>query len=603
MQKKTDKNISSGAEKVERIEQEGAQQTAAEQEHAAARARVEKSRARAAKREQEYLDRAHRQEEKLHKREENAAQKQLQRQERAAAAAEKKAHAAEARAAKRARRELMKSESAEEAKNRRQREKKERLAARAKRNEEAEKKRAKAQKERESKRRARASRRESKRKESSNGGWLAAVISLGVACLALATVVTAGAFRISDMTMRTAGDYRATLYEMVSVSEDMDNNLAKLNVSSGTEEQRLLLTQLLVDSAVMESAIEKMPFDGVVGSELSAFVNRTGDYSRDMLTALAAGKTLGSAEKEMLRSLAERNSTLYRKLNELATHLNEKDFLAFLNGQEGALSQQFRDMGEGTLASPEDTSEAPFTGEGNVGENMLTGLEEISMQRAEETVREALSGYRIADAVCTGETHTRDAVLYNFTLMTEEGGEIFAQITKQGGKLAFFDTYEPCSQHNFDLETCDSLAREFLAELGYDGLEAVWLSEADSVADITYVGVQDGVRVYPDMIRVRVCEERGRVTGISAMEYLLNHTERTIGQADGMEEARGLLGEGLTPYSAHVALIPMNGEERLAYEFACTCGEEEYLVYLDAETGDELQIYRVRNSAQGSYLR
>lgn len=53
----------------------------------------------------------------------------------------------------------------------------------------------------------------------------------------------------------------------------------------------------------------------------------------------------------------------------------------------------------------------------------------------------------------------------------------------------------------------------------------------------------------------------------------------------------------------HLALIPVDGEEVLAYEFLCNYGEEQYVIYLDANTGEEVQVYRVRESARGSYLR
>ena len=64
-----------------------------------------------------------------------------------------------------------------------------------------------------------------------------------------------------------------------------------------------------------------------------------------------------------------------------------------------------------------------------------------------------------------------------------------------------------------------------------------------------------------------------------------------------------MLSEGLTPYAVNRALIAVNGRETLAYEFACTYGEDEYIVYLDAETGEEVRIFRVQQSANGSYLR
>lgn len=94
--------------------------------------------------------------------------------------------------------------------------------------------------------------------------------------------------------------------------------------------------------------------------------------------------------------------------------------------------------------------------------------------------------------------------------------------------------------------------------------------------------VQEGVRLYSDLVRVRVCESRGRVVGMDALMYRLNHHERKIGTP--REEA--VIAEYLSPRlkveAAHLALVPFGREERLCYAFECTFGEEQYLAFLDA---------------------
>lgn len=659
MEKKIGKNVSSGAKKVENVEKENkitaeqvdarqpavkkttkktsapkqqkktavkgrttAAKKAEKKEDAAAEKRIETAKARAAKKEKKLMKRAELKQKKLEKK----AQLKEKKLEKKAALAEKKAERkqrkldkaaqlkekrVERRAERIARREMLKNESKTEKQKRLEREKKERIALRRQKRAGRDKAREQKMKAREAARSRKAENKKHRREQGTErrkhapgfGGWLAAVISLGTACLALATVVTAGALRMNDMNTEVASGYRATLFEMVSVSEDMDSNLSKLRVSSGVNEQRKLLTDLLVDSYLMESALERIPVDAATGTDISSFVNKTGSYARKLLSELAAGKTLTETEKNTISYLYDVNSKLYNELNTLATHMTEKEFRAFLDGKEGEVSQKFGEMGQGTLSRPEDTVDAPFSGEGNVNENKLETLEEVSASRAEELVKEYLGGYHVRDVRMTGETVSREAECYNFVLTDENDVEIYAQITKKGGKLAFFDTYEVCTQKNFDLETCESLAREFLNGLGFKNVEAVWLSDAGMVADLTFVGVQDGVRVYSDMVRVRVCESKGRVVGMDAVGYLLNNEERKFEAGISKGEALSMLSSGLEPFEAHLALVPVDGEEILAYEIACNYGEETYVVYLDAETGDEVQVYRVRESASGRYLR
>ncbi len=656
MKKETGKNVSSGAKKVERIEEytqqsvdpapkkEGKKTTAKKttqkvqkpktkntaelREEVAADRRVKAAEVRAEKKKQKLEKKTSLKQAKVEKRaalkekklqkKQAVAEKKLARKELLAKkkadriAAKEKRRAdhrerrAERRAERTARRELLKNETKAEREKRIAREKKDRAALKRQRaaaREKAQSERRKARNQHRAQKRAeRREKRERKaeRRTPGFGGWLAAVISLGTACLVLGAIVTAGAFRMNEMNIEADGGYRNTFYELVSTGESLDDDLGKLRISSGVGEQRTLLTDIVVQSALMESALERMPVGFEAGASLSSFVNKTGEYARTLLDKVNRGNALTSSEKEQLLTIYENNGKIYEKLNELATHLDAGEFKEFVSGGQGAISELFGEMG-GSLK--EEITDAPFTGEGNVGENRLTGLEEVTSSQAEQAAKEYFAAYHVREVKYTGETLAADMQCYNFVLTDENDVEIFAEITKSGAKLAFFDTYEECNTKNFDLDTCDAIAREYLSTLGIEDVEAVWLSDAGMVANLTYTTVQGGVRVYPEMIRVRVCEEKGRVIGMDAREYLLNNGEHEFEGGMSEREARGMLSEGLTPYAVNRALIAVNGRETLAYEFACTYGEDEYIVYLDAETGEEVRIFRVQQSANGSYLR
>ena len=605
------------------LKQTAKREKAEAKEKAAAEKRLEAARKKAAKKEEKLLRRAKIKEKKIEKKaalkekkldkkaalKEKKAERIRAKQEKRAALKEKKL---EQRAEKAARREMLKNESRAEKQKRLSREKKERIALRRKKSEARDKARERKAQAREAARARRAENKKHKREQKTErkkhapgfGGWLAAVISLGTACLALATVVTAGAVRMNEMDTEAANGYRSTLYEMVSVSEDMDDSLTKLRIASGREEQRRLLTDLLVDSELMENALERFPVDAATSTDISSFVNRTGSYARRLLNQLASGKTLNETELNTVNYLYEINQSLYRELNDLVMHMSESDFRAFLNGGAGNMQSKLSEAGQGTHKKPETAVDAPFSGEGNVGENQLVKQTEVNEERAEQLVKEYFNGYHVAETRMAGEGTAHGAGIYNFVLTDESGNEIYAEISKNGGKLVFFDTYEECRQKNFDLETCDSLAREYLATLGITDVEAAFLSDTGMVANITYVGVQNGVRVYPESVRVRVCEEKGRVVGMDASGYLFNHTERHFENPEVSErEALNVLSKDLTPYEIHLSSVALNGEETLAYEIACYTETDSFIVYVDAMTGSEIQVYRIRESEGGKFIR
>ena len=628
MEKKIGKNVSSGAEKVETLEKETEKkntkkaqkrapqtkraqpahdrvaeqmQAAKAEENAAAEARFEAAKARAAKKEAARMKKTKKKEARMKARLE-AKEKRME------AIAKQKSERAARHAEKAARREMLATESAAEKKQRLAREKREKIARRKQQEEARENARkqahAKRSAARDKKKQARAEKRSQKKRAPGIGGWIAAVVSLGAACLALATVVTAGSFRMNEMAMRAENAYRSTLYELVAVTETMDDNLAKLRVSAGAGEQRMLLTEILVETSLMESALEKIPVDAATSTDISAFVNRTNHFARRMLAKLAAGDPLSEREKAAAAQLYEINAALAHELNDLAVNTPADELRAFFEGEADGVQSRFREWGSSAQEKREEISDAPFAGEGNVEENGVEKAPEVSVKDAEQKVRAFFEGYHVADVRMTGETAARDMQCYNFEITDENGAEIFAQVTKNGGNVAFFDTYEQCSVKNFDLASCDAVAREFLAARGFEDLTATWFSDTGMVACITYVAQTDGVRCYPDMVQVRVCEEKGRVVGMDARGYLLNHGngDRETQPAITEGEARAKLSPELEVAASNLAIVPAMGRETLCYEFVCNYGEEQYIIYLDAKTGDEVRIFRVRESARGNYL-
>ena len=169
--------------------------------------------------------------------------------------------------------------------------------------------------------------------------------------------------------------------------------------------------------------------------------------------------------------------------------------------------------------------------------------------------------------------------------------EMFAQISQDDGALIYFDYYEECSRHVYDVETAKNTAWAFIEKLGYTDMIPVSVDESGTNADFTFVYYADGCTYYPDEIVVKVCEERGLVSGFNASKYLKNHRGRyELNAKISMQEARDRLSDKLTVEASRLVLFQHKGQEMTAYEFFCSYGGETYFVYLDAEDGRELFI-------------
>jgi germination protein YpeB len=446
--------------------------------------------------------------------------------------------------------------------------------------------------------------RQQKRAESKHapgfGGWLAAVISLGVVTLAMGTVLTFGWLRMGTMQQSMAGTQTEALYELNAIVDNLDANLAKARVTTSTSDRVKVLSDIAIDSQMAEMVIERMPISMECTQQLSSFINKMSDSAQGMLYHTAQGDELTQSERASIEYMYSTNLKLKQALNYLTSHANMGDVMALIDGKGGMFYDKFGDINNNVIQTPKGIMDGPFADSvEDTNATLLQGLEDITPQRAEELARQYFAEYGVTKTACTGEAVARGMTCYNIDLEAD-GEQMFVQITKAGGKVIMFDSYKQCTQQNFSEERCEDIAKDFLSELGYDGLQAVWTSHNGTTCNINFVPTQDGALVYPDMIKVKVCKERGIVTGLEAISYVLNHGERNAVKATiDKQTAREAMSRDITVHSSHLAIIQVDGKELLTYEFFGDYDGSEYYIYVDANSGEEVEVFTIIGTAQG----
>lgn len=627
------KNTSSGAEKVENIQDRAQAKVNAGGAYSAAtakkniaekeakktdkRRKVEKTmeqkeKANAKKR----VDAALAKEERKAKKEELKALRKAKHREKRLQMKEKqrerialmKEKRAERKAERLARKELLRSETAAQRIERIEKEHAEKLALKKQKREQAynlklERRDARLKK-REQRLKDRQHRRETRRTPGF-GGWLAAVISLGVVTLALTAVVTLGAIDLTEMNTAMTTGYRGTLYELVGIMENADADLNKMRVSASSAQQSRLLTDLLLQARLAESSLERFPLNAEADANVTSFINRTADYSQTMLNKLHSGQKLTQDDVARIERLYQTNRKVREELNRLATTMSDKDMESFIKAKKGnRVFESFRALENATLEENNE-ERGPFA---EVAPQNKEGAEqnkkeEITSSRAEELCLGYFKDYAIERADYAGETTAQDIEAYNFFLHDERGRQLFAQISKKGGELISFDFYEDCSAKNFDLERSKMIAEDYLSSLGYENMTAVWVNESGTQATFNFAYEQNGAVYYPDMVKVKVCETKGKVVGFDGVAFLKNHRTRAeLNTRISIGEAQEKLNPSLRVDASRLTVIPVDGKETAAYEFVCDYKGDVYFIYVDAVTGEEARILNVLNSKQGRVL-
>ena len=110
------------------------------------------------------------------------------------------------------------------------------------------------------------------------------------------------------------------------------------------------------------------------------------------------------------------------------------------------------------------------------------------------------------------------------------------------------------------------------------------------------------VVMYPDLIKVKVALDDGRIIGIETTGYLNSHCTREIPQDIITEKkAKEVINKELEILSTNLAMIPTEWKtEVLCWEFKGKVDGNEFLVYINAETGKEEDILVIVNTPDGT---
>ena len=115
--------------------------------------------------------------------------------------------------------------------------------------------------------------------------------------------------------------------------------------------------------------------------------------------------------------------------------------------------------------------------------------------------------------------------------------------------------------------------------------ETYFLKESNIVT-INYAYEENGVLIYPDLIKVKVAMDNGEILGMEALGYLNAHTNREFTKnIINSEEAKAKLSDNITIENERMAVIPLDDKtEKYCYEFKGKVEDKQFLVYINAET-------------------
>ena len=428
-----------------------------------------------------------------------------------------------------------------------------------------------------------------------SGGLFRALTALTAATMVVAFVRT---HQWDNATNRLRGIYQKALYESSELTEGMAVNFNKVSVAGGPARE-LLLADVIRQAQGVQADLAVLPLSGSAIAPAMKYINQAGDFCQRLLTRLGEGDSLSSEDTANLTSLSETAAQLSLALNAII-----QEYEAGQWPLTDRLIQLESLSGESAPAVDYPTLlyDGPFSDGATGGEfKALAGMDEISAQEAEQLLRNYVGADRVTKIALDGES-SLPTPCYGFSL--EAGGyHLSAAVTKMGGQVLYLLCSDDVAGELLSLSQCFRAAETFLLSRGYSGMELNYYSQHDGILTANYAATQNGVTLYPDLVKIQVSMADGAILGVEAGNYLRNHGPRSLDLPTLTEaEARVRVNPALSVESVRLCVIPTDAAEVYCYEISCSGKGGTYLVYLDAVTGAEVDIMQVVGDAQATLV-
>ncbi|MFZ7104790.1 MAG: germination protein YpeB [Peptococcaceae bacterium] len=431
--------------------------------------------------------------------------------------------------------------------------------------------------------------------------------------LALVLVVT-GYFAYNqysmnqDLIRRAESQYQRSFHELVWNVETINSQLAQALVSSSSEQIMLSLTNLWRETFSASSNLGGIPVTMVELDKTDSLLNDIADYSYFILKKNNLEKQeLTEKEWSQIQDFYERSKSVQEELHNIEAAVLDRD-LSFVE-VETVVLRKGQDLADNSIVdgfrTVEDKVKAYPDMQFDDGVKKIEpeprplAGQEITEQEAVEIAKKFMNDHDgpITKAEMSFSAEGKIPIFGISTYKENEEVPTYLEVTKKGGHVIQMYMQRTIAEANMDYSAAEQEAQKFLQEHDFSGMELVDLDKDTNTAILIFVPTDQGVRLYSDMVKVNVALDNGQIISFDQTSFLSYHHDRTIGTPQITEQE---ITDDMNPnFQLDVttkALVPSEfekGKEVLCYEVRGKMMEEKFILFVNAETGEDFRVVRL----------
>ncbi len=438
---------------------------------------------------------------------------------------------------------------------------------------------------------------------------------LSIICVLLIIVAVLGIILYKKQTeyrQASENSYNSAFFELVDYVQNVESYLAKSMISSTPQHGAETFTQLWREANLAQAYLSRLPIESQELSNTEKFLNQVSDYSYSLSKKNIYNEKLTDEDFNNLKELHTYSLDLENTLNQLSEDLNNGRVAWGELTKKGtvAFAQQVDNISKSSFSNMEQNFHE-YSGliyDGAFSEHLtnsepkgLTG-DEINEDVAKQKAEEFVGFENIKETSNLGYFENATIPSYGFSITKINGQNINISISKKGGHVIYMNANREVNNEIISQEDADNKAKSYLDTKGFTNMKETYYLKQDGIVTINYAYNQDGVIMYPDLIKVKVALDNGEILGLECTGYLNNHTQRDVSKVKiTKEDAKKNLNKNLEIIDENMAVIPTEWKtEILCYEFKGKVDGKEFLVYINAENGKEEDILVITNTPNGT---
>lgn len=405
--------------------------------------------------------------------------------------------------------------------------------------------------------------------------------------------------------------YNMAFYEVVDYVQNVEVFLAKSLITNSPESSAESLTNVWREANLAQAYLAQLPISSNELENTNKFLNQVSEYSYSLYRKNLNDEELSDEDLKNLKDLHEYSVELENTLNQLSADINggriswgeltDKGTIAFAQQVSNISQDSFSNLEQNFHEYSGLIYDGAFSEHITRAEKVgLTG-ENIDEQAAQDKAKELFDSNNIKEVTSYGKSEG-DITSFDFGITFNDNSTATVSISEKGGHVIYMNKNRDVSAEILSQEEADKKAKEYLEQHGFKNMKETYYLKESGIVTINYAYVQDDVIMYPDLIKVKVALDDGEILGIETSGYLNSHTKRDIKEPKvTVEEAKKSLNKDLTIESEELTIIPTEWKtEVLCWEFEGNVEGLDFIVYVNAETGEEEDILIITNTPNGT---